>query len=94
MAQMAEDLQFNYAQATADQAAAMSQQASKLQELRAQLEETDRRQVDYTEGADGVEPWVAEAVLEDDLRVTHLRWFIDKNRYNTQLLRMRRTYWE
>ena len=68
MAQMAEDLKFNYEQATAAQAAAMSQQANELQELRAQLEETDRRQVDYSEEADGVEPWVAEAVLKDDLR--------------------------
>jgi len=84
MAQMAEELKFNYAQATAAQAAAMAQQASELQELRAQLEETNRRQVDYTEGADGVEPWVAEAVLEDDLRVTHLWWYIDKNRYEDE----------
>ena len=57
---------------------------SELQELRAQLEETNRRQVDYTEGADGVEPWVAEAVLEDDLRVTHLWWFIGRNRYENE----------
>ena len=72
MAQMAEDLKSNYDKATVAQAATMSQQANEPQELRTQLEENNRRQVDYSEGADGVEPWVAEAVLEDDLRVTHL----------------------
>ena len=34
---------------------------------------------DYTEGASGVEPWVTEAILANDLKETH-RWWTTENK--------------
>ena len=38
---------------------------------------------DYTEGASGVEPWVTEAILADDLKETHKWWHTKKQRWET-----------
>ena len=35
---------------------------------------------DYTEGASGVEPWVTEAILADDLKETHKWWHTEKKK--------------
>ena len=38
---------------------------------------------DYTEGASGVEAWVTEAILADDLKETHKWWCVEKNRWES-----------
>jgi len=78
----------------ADQKIATQALTAKLQERDAVVKDLllQRGRPDYIEGADGVESWVTDAILEEDLKETHLWWFTSKARWENEhesLLRSR-----
>ena len=68
-------------------------QNQKMEQLTADLAaSTLYNQLDYAEGADGVEEWITDAILAEDLKETHKWWDVKEGRYENQhetLLRSR-----
>ena len=62
----------------------MKEQCDTVEDLRRELATQKLQQADYTEGPDGVEPWVAEAQIAEDLKVTHKWWFGAKKRWENE----------
>ena len=66
--------------------------AAGIAELRGQLAQNKSRPTEYTEGADGVEDWVIQAIIDGGLKETHRWWYTEKGRWeneNETLLRNR-----
>ena len=53
---------------------ALAESQANLEELRRDLAASKFEHHSYTEGADGAEAWVADAILAEDIRETHQWW--------------------
>jgi hypothetical protein len=62
----------------------MAAQHASLEALREELASTKMHITDYAEGSDGVEPWVTDAILAEDLKETHRWWFKTKDRWENE----------
>ena len=56
---------------------------SKTDRRLAKAARREAKRNEYTEGASGVEPWVTEAILANDLKQTHKWWSTDHNQWES-----------
>jgi hypothetical protein len=52
--------------------------------LRLELAAVKAQRTEYTEAADGLEDWVINDMLEEDLRETHRWWHVEERRYENE----------
>ena len=72
------------AEAMHTQSLAMEAQRLESLSLRAELKAVQSKRIEYTEAADGIEDWVINDILEEDLRETHRWWHVTRKRWENR----------